>query len=82
MAVEYINNGNSDGAILGHDANDKVGLHGATPSDQYAAIADVATTAATNSSPYGFAEAQANALVANVNSILAALREKGIIASS
>ncbi len=74
MAVEYINNGNSDGAILGHDANDKVGLHGATPSDQYAAIADVTVT--------GIYADDDTPIATAINSILAALREKGIIASS
>lgn len=74
MAVEYLNNGNSDGAVLGQSATDKVGFHGATPSDQYAAIADVSVTGtyATDDTPIETA----------INSILAALREKGIIASS
>lgn len=64
---------------LGADADDTVGFHGST-ADQAAAITSVADTAATSSSPFGFAEAQANGLVTAVNAILVALREKGIIA--
>ena len=45
-------------------------------------IADVATTAATNSSPYGYSQAQADAIVANVNSILAVLRKQKMISES
>ncbi|MEH0194569.1 DUF2190 family protein [Caulobacter sp. CCNWLY153] len=44
-----------------------------------AAIPDVATTAPTNSTPYGFSQAQATALIASQNAILAALRAHGIV---
>jgi len=47
-----------------------------------ATVADVATTAATNSTPYGFAQAQADAIVSNVNSILAVLRKHKMISES
>ena len=48
-----------------------------------ATIAAVATTAATTTTPYGFTTAtQPAALIAAVNSILAALKDRGIIASS
>ena len=47
-----------------------------------AAQAAVATTAATDSDPFGFAEAQANALVALVNALRAALVTAGIIKGS
>ena len=55
-------------------------LYGAESSIQ-AAIADVATTAATNSGPFGYSEAQANALVAAVISIIAALENHGLLES-
>ena len=45
-------------------------------------VADVVTTAATNSSPYGYSEAQANAIVAQLNSLLQACRDAGILKSS
>jgi hypothetical protein len=64
------------GTHLGRVTTDKLGLYGVTPVVQatgasQAAVTQtgvaVATTAATNSSPYGYAEAQANAIVANLN---------------
>jgi hypothetical protein len=74
MAVKQLSDGGPDGTKLGQDASDLVGLHGATPSDQYAAVADISVTGtyATDDTPIETA----------INGILAALREKGIIASS
>jgi hypothetical protein len=43
------------------------------------AITDVATTAATSTTPFGYAQAQADAIVANVNSILAVMRKHNMI---
>lgn len=73
-----------DGYQLGDSASSKVGLHGATPSAQRASAdqAAVPGTAATNSTPYGYSEAQANAIVTLLNEIRAALVEKGIIKGS
>lgn len=74
MAVKQLSDGGTEGVCLGQDANDKVGLHGAAPSDQYAAIADISVT--------GTYATDDDAIQAAVNGILAALREKGIIAAS
>lgn len=52
------------------------------PSNQATLISAVATTAATNSSPYGYAQAQADAIVANLNAIRLALIAAGIMKSS
>lgn len=82
MAIKYLTDKQSDGWSLGQDATEKVSFHGVSPVDQAAAIADVADTAATDSTPFGYSEDQANALVSQVNLILAALREKGLIASA
>jgi hypothetical protein len=73
--------GQADGTQIGLAATDKVGLHGATPVVQRAGAAQaaVATTGATSSTPHGYSEAQANAIVALVNELRAALVEKGII---
>lgn len=72
----------SDGYTIGNDATALVAFHGATPVDQAAAITSPADTGATNSSPYGFTTAaQADAIVTSVRAILAALREKGLIAT-
>jgi len=48
--------------------------------DRQSAITDVAATAATSSTPFGYAEAQANAIVTDLNLVLAALRAHGLIA--
>tara|TARA_R100001086_G_scaffold250077_1_gene193285 strand:- start:1989 stop:2261 length:273 start_codon:yes stop_codon:yes gene_type:complete len=74
----------SGGYTLGQSAADLVGVHGATPVAQRASAdqAAVAATAATNSTPYGYSEAQANAIVTLLNEIRAALVEKGIIKGS
>lgn len=45
-------------------------------------IADVATTAATNSSPYGYAQAQADAVLSRINAILVVLRKHKMISES
>lgn len=82
MAVKELSDGGSEGTRLGQSASDLIAFHGASPTDQYAAITSPAATAATNSTPYGYSQAQADAIVTAVNSILAVLREKGIIASA
>ena len=73
MAVEYLGSGNDDGVVLGRSASDLVAFHNATPCNQAGAIADITVTGtyATDDTPIETA----------INSILAALREKGIIAS-
>lgn len=69
------------GFTVGQSATDLVGFYGATPIAQRAGAAQaaVATTAATSTSPFGFAEAQANAIVTLVNELRAALVAAGII---
>jgi uncharacterized protein YkwD len=73
-----------DGIQIGNSTTEKVGFHGATPIVQRsgAAQAAVATTAATSSSPFGFSEAQANAIVALVNELRASLVASGLIKGS
>lgn len=72
------------GLLIGGATTDLVGLHGATPTVQRAGAAQaaVATTAATNVVPFGFSEAQANAIVTLVNELRAAAVEKGSIKGS
>lgn len=73
-----------DGYQIGTAASKKVSFHGATPVVQRsgAAQAAVVTTAPTNSSPYGYSQAQATAILTLLNEIRAALVEKGIIAGA
>lgn len=66
--VEYIGQNASGGMVLGQSASELVAFHGATPTDQYAAIESVtASTTLTN-------------VVNRVNDILILLREKGLCA--
>lgn len=56
-----------DGTILGQSASDLVGFHGATPSDQYATISNASGSLGDTNSA--------------VSSILACLKEKGLMAT-
>lgn len=84
MPVKQVSDLNPDGLSLGQSAADLVGFHGVTPVAQRsgAAQAAVAATAATNSSPYGFAQAQADAIVTLLNEIRATLVAKGLMKGS
>jgi hypothetical protein len=68
MAVKELSDGNDDGTRLGQDASDLVGFHGATPSDQYAVVTNTSGTLGNTN--------------AAVDSIIALLQEKGLMASS
>ena len=79
---ERLDYGSDDGCQIGGAATDLVAFHGATPVDQAAAIVSVSTSAAVSVCGYfAFTSAQANGLITAVNAILAALNEKGLIAS-
>ena|SRR3972149_456216 len=69
------------GTKIGATVSQKIGFWGATPVIQPASAsqAAVATTAATSTTPFGYAEAQANAIVTLLNEIRSALITAGII---
>jgi hypothetical protein len=70
QSTNYLFNGDStDGIQLAGAATDKLAFHGATPVDQAGAIANIAN------------DASGTVIATAVNSILAALREKGLIAT-
>lgn len=73
--------GTTTGSKIGTGTTQKLSFYNATPIAQRAgsAQAAVATTAATNSSPYGYAQAQADAIVALVNELRAALVALGLV---
>lgn len=71
-----------DGLQIGQSASELVAFWGATPIIQRAGAAQaaVATTGASNSTPYGYTTAaQADAVVSLLNEIRAALVAAGII---
>lgn len=73
-----------DGCNFGNQKTDKISFHGATPVAQRSGAAQsaVVTTAPTNTSPYGFTQAQATAIITLLNEIRSALVEKGLIQGS
>ena len=65
--AKQLSDGDPAGTVLGQDADDLVGFFGATPVDQPATVVD-ATDAAT--------------AITQVNAVIAALEELGLLASS
>ncbi|VAX07945.1 hypothetical protein MNBD_ALPHA03-1270 [hydrothermal vent metagenome] len=66
MTIKQVSNGNHNGTVVGKDATDPVGFHGATPVVQGAAITNPVDAATTQ---------------AAVISILGVLRANGLIAT-
>jgi hypothetical protein len=80
MPLQQIGSNDEDGATFGSAAAKLVGFHG-SKCDQAAAITSVSTSAAVSvCGAFAFTSAQANGLITAVNSILAALQEKGFTA--
>jgi hypothetical protein len=80
MAAKQLSDGGADGVILGQ-SDDKVGFFGKAPTAQLAATTAPAATAATSTTPFGYSEAQANAIVTWIRAVDAELKAKGLIAS-
>ena len=80
--VEYIGQNASGGMVLGASASELVAFHGATATDQYAAIADLSINALSVSGVIGFTtSASFSTAILTINSVIAVLREKGLIAT-
>ncbi|CCM77122.1 hypothetical protein [Rhizobium mesoamericanum] len=80
MAVEYLSAGSPDGTVMGRSSTDKIGFFNATPSVRASGFTAPAGTAATNSTPYGYSQAQADAIVTWIRAVDAELKAKGLIA--
>jgi hypothetical protein len=81
MPVKQLSDGNPDGTVLGQSPSDLISFYNVTPVPQRsgAAQAAVGTAAPTNSSPYGFNEAQAQAIITLLNEIRATLVGAGLM---
>ena len=80
--VEYIGQNASGGMVLGKQTSTLVAFHGSTPTDQYAAVTDLSINALSVSGVIGFtSSASFSTAILAINSILAVLREKGLIAT-
>lgn len=82
MAAKQLSDGGSAGTLLGQTATDLVGFYGGTPAVQIPVTTAPAATAATSSTPYGYSQAQADAILTWVRTVDAALKARGLIASS
>ncbi|MFZ5989429.1 MAG: hypothetical protein ACOYWZ_20225 [Bacillota bacterium] len=84
MAVDYLDNGNPDGTVLGQSTTEKISFYGVTPIVQRSGAAQgTFTTTMTSTSPWGFATSTAaDAAVALLTEIRAALVALGLIKGS
>ena len=76
---KQLSDGNPDGTALGQSATDLISFHGADPTDQYTTVAAVSTSVLTTGLLGFNTTAQANALIAAVNSLIAMAKEKGLM---
>ena len=81
MPVKQLSDGNPDGTVLGQSSSDQIAFYNGTPVVQRAgsAQAAVATTAPTNTSPYGYSQAQAAAIITLLNEIRTTLVGLGLM---
>lgn len=82
MSKTYLGDGSDDGTVLGRSATDKVALFNVDPVVQPSVTTPPAATAATSTTPFGYSEAQANALITWARDVDAKLKALGIIASA
>lgn len=82
MPAKQLSDGGPAGTVLGQSATDLVAFYGATPAAQIAVTTAPAATAATSTTPFGYSEAQANAIVTWIRAVDAALKARGLIASA
>ncbi len=81
MPVKQLSDGNPDGTVLGQSASDLIAFYNGTPATQRSGSAQAAVpaTAPTNTSPYGFSQAQATAIITLLNEIRATLVGVGLM---
>ncbi len=81
MPVKQISDGNPDGTVLGQSTADLISFYNVQPVSQRsgAAQAAVPTTAPTNTSPFGYSQQQAAAILTLLNEIRATLVGLGLM---
>lgn len=82
MSKTYLGDGSDDGTVLGRSATDKIAFYNVTPVVQPTVTTAPAATAATNSTPYGYSQAQADAIVTWIRAVDEKLKALGLIASA
>ena len=78
MAVKQLSDRGPDGVSLGQ-SGDKVSFFGAAPSAKATGFTAPAATAATSTTPFGYSQAQADAIVTWIRAADAELKAKGLI---
>ncbi len=84
MAAMQISDGRPDGATIGASASEKISFYGVTTVIQPTSTAAVTTTGATSTTnAYGFTTAaQADAIVSQLNDVIAKLTTIGILSAT
>jgi hypothetical protein len=84
MAVKYLDDGESDGTVLGQASTAKIGFYGATPAARRTGtFTVVSTTAATTTTPWGYSTStQADAIVTRLNEVINVLITSGLRGAS
>lgn len=83
MPIQYIDDLNTDGTVVGQTAAALVAFHGATPVAQASGSAQAAVVTTTpTTSAYGYTLAQATAVLTLLNEIRSVLVAKGLMKGS
>ncbi len=82
MSADNLSKKNPDGTSLGQSATDKVSLFGATPVVQPSVLTPPVSTGSTSSSPFGYTQSQADAIVTWIRAADALFKSLGITAAS
>jgi UDP-N-acetyl-D-mannosaminuronic acid transferase (WecB/TagA/CpsF family) len=80
-SYENVDYGSPDGALFGETSSSKIGFYGTTPAVQGAALTTLTTASSTTATPFGYTTAaQADAIVAAINTITAKFTALGLTA--
>jgi len=81
MPLRQLSDGNPDGTVLGQSASDLISFYNTSPVAQRSCSAQAAvpTTPPTNTSPYGFSQAQATAIITLLNEVRTTLVGLGLM---
>jgi len=82
MPIQYLGDGNPSGTVICQNASDLLSFYAGTPAAQPSAVTSVTTTGSdSTTNAYGYTTAaQADAIVASLNAVVAALATLGLTA--
>ena len=82
MSADNLSKKNPDGTSLGQSAADKVSLYGATPVVQATVLTPPVSTGSTSTTPFGYTQSQADAIVTWIRAADVVLKNLGLTAAS